>query len=89
MQLVCRLADRLGLPSRSDLEHFYGGRAHLPMHPWGEYYHKHSVTGSGFDRQQVPWWSKGEQEFRGHLQADEHDRILYQEVSTLFCHVFK
>lgn len=80
VQLICRLADHVGLPSREDLEHFYGGRAHLPQHPCGEYYHHQSVTGRGFDRQTVPWWTKGEQEFRAHLQEGEHDRILYQEV---------
>ena len=80
MQLICRLADHVGLPGLGDMEHFYGGRAHLPMHPWGEYYHLQSVTGTGFDRNTVPWWSKGEQEFRAHLHADEQDRVLYEEV---------
>jgi hypothetical protein len=83
VQLICRLADHVGLPSKSDLDQFYGGRAHLPEHPWGEYYHRHCITHEVYDRQEVPWWSKGEQEFRAYLNDDEHERILYQEVQSL------
>lgn len=85
MQLICRLADHVGLPALEDLERFYGGRAHLPQHPWGEYYHRLAITRTGFDRAAAPWWSKGEQEFRAHLQPHEHDRVLYHEVRAHAC----
>ena len=38
MQVICRLADRIGLPNRAQLEAYYGGEALMPARPWGAYW---------------------------------------------------
>jgi hypothetical protein len=82
MQLMCRLADHLGLPSRPQLTQFYGGRKQLPEHPWGDYYF-HAVLTPGEDKysRQVHWLNRGEAEFRKLLDEDEIGKIASSQVS--------
>lgn len=84
MQLLCRVADRIDLPTRAQLAQFFGGRAHVPeAHPWGEYYFEVALkphgAGGKYSRAAAPWLGN-EPEFRKRLATDEIGVVASAQV---------
>lgn len=83
MQLLCRVADRIDLPTRTQLAQFFGGRAYLPeTHPWGEYYFEVALKPRGsskYSRAAAPWLIN-EPEFRKRLHTDEIGVVTSAQV---------
>jgi hypothetical protein len=82
VQLICRLADQVDLPSRAELDAFYGGRAHLPQRPWGDYWCTTALGRKPYSRG-VEWLRKGETEFRKRLAPDEVGAITAAMVRSV------
>ena len=81
LQMLCRLADEVDLPTQAQLEAFYGGRAHLPPHPWGDYYTKVACGRAPYSRH-VDWLTHSEADFRKRLAPDEVGRVTRDQVCT-------
>lgn len=50
MQALCRVADQLSLPTHRELLQYYGGSAHMPTNPWGDYWCNNILNTSGHSR---------------------------------------
>jgi hypothetical protein len=88
LQVICRIADYVALPSRMELEGFYGGRRRLPEHPWGDYYFKVVLSAAPYSPD-AAWLQGGEAAFEKSLEPDEVGRITAAQVcsNAPLCHM--
>ena len=86
VQAICRLADRLSLPSFEELQQYYGGAARMPAAPFADYWLACIVTSKGHAREGATFL-KSEALFARELEPDEYGLDRMQACCRVGCDV--